>query len=232
MNLSIDRRKRLVEIAQRFSTSRRRLRIIEDVAYRDLRYEGADLPSIRSFDAEGETVIMIGSFSKSFSPGLRVGWGLFPSDLLKPVLSQKGHINFGSPHFSQTLMAKVLETGQFDRHLQTLQAAYREKLLAFDSAAEEHLRPLPGVTWNRPTGGLYVWLELPEGIEAGTESPLFAQAVKEGVLYVPGELCYPGPVAETPKNCLRLSFGVPPAPMIQEGIAALGRALKAVLPLD
>jgi 2-aminoadipate transaminase len=220
--LTLDRREAILEIVKKYSTPKHHIRIIEDIAYRDLRYEGDDLPSIQSLDAEGSTVVQIGSFSKSFSPGIRVGWGHFPPDILKAILSQKGNINFGSPNFSQCLMAHILKSGRFEKHLDRLRDVYREKIAAFDQSAEQHLAQLPGVRWQHPTGGLYVWVELPENVNAGADGTLFERAIDQRVLYVPGELCYP----ETPKkNTLRLSFGVPPADQIRQGVAALGRAL-------
>ncbi len=223
-----ERRAALVEIAQRWSRHHT-IRVVEDAAYRELRYYGEDLASLRSFDPQGETVIHAGTFSKSFSPGVRVGWGIVPPGLVEPILAQKGHVDFGSPNFNQHLMATMLQMELFDAHLQQLREGYRAKIDATLSAADELLGGIEGVQWVRPTGGLYVWLRLPEGIDTGLSGPLFDRAVAEGVLYVPGEYCYPPEGRPPRKNMLRLSFGIPSCESIRRGVEALGRAIRQVL---
>ncbi len=94
------------------------------------------------------------------------------------------------------------------------------------SAADEFLAELPGVSWLRPTGGLYVWLRLPEGIDAGPSGTLFDAALAEGMLYVPGEYCFPAEGQAVEKNTIRLSFGVQGAPQIRRGVEALSRAIR------
>jgi 2-aminoadipate transaminase len=225
--LSAPRRAALVDIAQRWSRAGK-IYILEDIAYRELRYWGDEVPSIRAMDPGGETVILTGSFSKSFSPGLRVGWGLLPRRLLDPVLSAKGHIDFGSPNLNQALMAAVMERGLYASHLERLRARYREKLEAMLEAADRHLAPLGTVSWERPTGGLYVWLRMPEGLDTGPGKPLFEYAADRGVLYVPGEFAYPAAGPESPKNRLRLSFGAPSCDDIRRGVAALAGAVVEV----
>jgi 2-aminoadipate transaminase len=227
ITLPISRRAELVELAKRWSRESK-LYIIEDVAYRELRYYGDDLPSLRSFDPEGVTVVQAGTFSKSYSPGIRVGWGILPPDLLKPVLAEKGNVDFGSPNFNQLLMSAVLEVNLFDKHVRLVQDQYREKLDAVLQAADEFLAPLTGLHWVRPTGGLYVWLRLPEEIDAGLSGPLFDKAVAEGVLYVPGEYCYPAEGVAVRKNTIRLSFGIQCRLGLRRGIESLARAIKSV----
>ena len=220
------RRAALVEIVQRWS-SHSRIYLIEDAAYRELRYYGDDVPSLRARDPAGETVIHAGTFSKSFSPGLRVGWGVLPRELVGPVVAQKGNIDFGSPSFNQVLLSTVLEEGWFDAHVEHLRAVYRRKLDATLAALDQFVGPVAAIRWERPTGGLYVWVRLPEEIDTGLSGPLFDRAVAEGVLYLPGECCFAGP--SPPKNLLRVSFGVPDCESIVRGIEALGRAIRAVL---
>jgi 2-aminoadipate transaminase len=225
ITLPVSRRAELVELAKRWSRESK-LYIIEDVANRELHYYGDDLPSLRSFDPEGDTVVQAGTFSKSFSPGIRVGWGLLPPDLLKPVLAEKGNIDFGSPNFNQLLMSAVFELDLYDRHVRLVRGNYREKLDAVLQAADEFLVPLSGLHWVRPTGGLYVWLRLPEEIDAGINGPLFDKAVEQGVLYVPGEYCYPGEGVPIRKNTIRLSFGIQCRASLRRGIESLARAIR------
>ena len=224
-----DRREALVQIAQRWNRDNNRILIIEDTAYRELRYRGRDIASMRSLDPDGQTVIVAGSFSKSFSPGIRVGWGILPPWLVKPVLSQKGHLDFGSPNFNQILMANVLEMGLFDPHLAKLRTDYRRKIDAVLESAEEFLRPLGDIDWVRPDGGLYVWLQLPETVDTGISGRLFSSAVEEGVLYVPGECCYPTEGIAVRKNMLRLSFGIQSCERIRKGMESMGRAIRRVV---
>lgn len=224
-----NRREALVEIARRWNRDTNRIVIIEDTAYRELRYHGPDIASMRSLDPDGETVIVAGSFSKSFSPGIRVGWGVLPPWLVNPVLSQKGNLDFGSPNFNQMLMSNVLEMGLFDPHLEQLRANYRRKIDAVLESAEKFLRPLGDIDWVRPAGGLYVWLKLPETVDTGISGPLFSRAVEEGVLYVPGEYCYPTEGMPVRKNMLRLSFGIQSCESIRKGMESLGRAIRQVL---
>ena len=227
VSVSRDRRPELVEIAERHSREHR-IHIIEDVAYRELRYRGDDLPSLHSFDTAGNTVIQAGTFSKSFSPGIRIGWGILPTDLLEPVLAQKGHLDFGTANFNQALMAEVFAQNKFDLHVAQLRDRYRGKMVSALAAVDEYLRPIDGVECVAPDGGLYVWLQLPETIDTGLTGPLFDRAVEEGVLYVPGEVCYPRDGVPIRKNTIRLSFGIQSSESIREGVAALARAIRSV----
>jgi 2-aminoadipate transaminase len=225
VSLSLERRGQVVELAKRYSRARP-IYVIDDAAYRDLRYTGDDLPSLGTFDDDGTTVIVAETFSKSFSPGVRVGWGVLPAELVAPVAALKANIDFGSPNLNQHLMAAVLEQGLLERHVKLLRQAYRGKLEAMLDAMDKHLGPLPGVRWQRPRGGLYVWLELPEGMDSGPGSRLIEHALDEGVLYVPGEYCYPPAGQPARKDRIRLSFGVQTAENIRRGVQALARAIE------
>ena len=222
------RRAALVDLVRRWSRTHK-IYLIEDTAYRELRYWGDDVPSMRSMDPEGDTVVVAGSFSKAYSPGIRIGWGILPPALVEPVLGAKGNLDFGSPNFNQVLMATVLEMGLFDAHVETLRACYRGKIEAVLDAAEQFLRPIGGIDWVGPTGGLYLWPRLPETVDTGVASPLFDRAVEEGVLYVPGAVCYPSEGCTVPANRLRLSFGIPSCEEIRRGVEALARTIRQVL---
>ncbi|MGQ9505786.1 MAG: aminotransferase-like domain-containing protein [Thermogutta sp.] len=228
ISLAEERRTSLVEIAQRWSRHYQ-IYIIEDLAYRDLRYEGKDLPSIRASDLDGNTVIVVGSFSKSFAPGLRVGWGLLPKALLEPVLALKGHLDFGSANFNQMVLATVLENGWFDQHLTRLQTIYREKVIATVTALESSVRSIVGASYTVPQGGLYVWIRLPEEFDTGADGELFQAAVDEGVLYVPGEYCFPPEGEPILHSCLRLSFAMPDCDRLRCGVERLARAIQRMM---
>jgi 2-aminoadipate transaminase len=218
------RRAAIVEIAKRWS-NHHQIYVIDDSAYRELRYRGPDLPSLRSFDPEGDTVVIAETFSKSFSPGIRVGWGILPPGLVEPVCSQKANIDFGSPNCNQHLMAEVMQSGLFVPHVEQLRSAYHQKLDAMLAALDGALAGVPGVHWSTPDGGLYVWLRLPNEMDAGPRGILMQRALDEGVLYVPGEYCYPAEGQPRCANTIRLSFGVQSVENIRIGIQALGRAV-------
>jgi 2-aminoadipate transaminase len=229
VSLSAERRGQVVEIARRWSRQHR-LYVLEDAAYRELRYDGPELSSIWSFDETHESVLLAQTFSKSFSPGLRVGYGVVPPELVLPLCDRKGNEDFGSAHFNQHLLATVLEEGSYEPHVEQVRQSYRRKRDAMLAAADREFAGLPGVEWVHPHGGLYVWMTLPAGIETGFESALFRRAVQvEQVMYVPGELCYPADAVHRPRNQMRLSFGVQTAEGIEEGMRRLGRAVRAVM---
>ena len=229
ITLTAERRAPIVDLVCRWSRkASHTIYIIDDMAYRELRYDGDDVPSLRRYDEQGDTVITTHTFSKSFSPGLRVGYGVLPKIVLSGVCEQKGNVNFGSPNFNQHLIAKVLEAGLWGPHVERLREAYRPKMAAMLSAAEEHFSRIEEMRWVRPRGGLYVWAELPRHIDAGPSGNLFEQAIAEGVLYVPGEFCFPTEGAQPRANTMRLSFGVQSCERIRQGMAALARAIRLI----
>jgi 2-aminoadipate transaminase len=227
-SLAEERRPELVEIARRWSRHGR-IFVLEDAAYRELRYAGADVHSVRYYDERGDTVIHCQTFSKVYSPGLRTGFSFVPHELMGPVCDLKGNQDFGSANFNQHLLATVMERGLYERHAELLVAAYRRKAAAMVEAADQGFGHLPGVRWVRPQGGLYVWMSLPEEVDTGRGGELFHRAVAEGVMYVPGEFCYPPEPKPTPQDSMRLSFGVQSEAGIREGMARLARALEGVL---
>jgi 2-aminoadipate transaminase len=228
VSLSLERRQAVVEFAKRQAADGT-LYVIDDAAYRELRYAGDDLPGLRSFDENGETVIVAETFSKSFSPGIRVGWGVLPTELIGPVSGLKASIDFGSPYLNQQLMSAVFEQGHFDPHVALLRTSYQAKLEAMLKAMDDFLTSIPGVRWYRPRGGLYVWLELPDGMNAGPGGTLIEHALAEGVLYVPGEYCYPAAGEPVHTDRIRLSFGIQSSENIRRGVESLARAIRRSL---
>ena len=228
LTVPADRRQQIVDIARRFSKEAT-IHVIADDAYRELRYAGEDIPSLRAFDPTGEFVVQTGTFSKCYSPGIRVGWGILPQVLIEPVHNLKGNLDFGSPNFAQHLMKQVLCDGLLEPHIETLRKGYEPKLTAMLDACQQYLGPIPGVHWISPQGGLYVWLTLPPDVDAGPQGELFDLALEEGMLYVPGQFCFPAEGEVVQRNTIRLSFGVQPAERIREGIEKLANALRRVI---
>ncbi len=226
VSLAAERRPQLVALAKRYSQDHA-LYVIEDAAYRELRYAGDDVPSIRSHDPAGDHVIYAGTFSKSFSPGVRVGYGILPKALLGALIDIKGNFDFGSPHLNQRLLSEVLRLGLYEPHVEMLRQVYRGKLHAMLEALDTHLGQPGGARYLRPHGGMYVWVELAGGIDTGQAAPLFERCVTQGVLYVPGAYFF-SDVATAPRSWMRLSFGVQSEERIAEGIAKLAHAVQRV----
>lgn len=229
VSVSAERRPELLRLAQTYSRDSR-IFLLEDSAYRELRYDGDPPPSIWSFDHDQDTVILAQTFSKSFSPGIRVGLGVLPQSLVKAVSDLKGNEDFGSAHLNQHIVAATLKNGTYQQHVERVRNSYREKRDAMLRAADREFAGIPGVSWFRPAGGMYVWMRLPETIETGFHSALFRQATQtDKVMYVPGELCYPLDWPQRPRNEMRLSFGVQSVTGIEEGIRRLANAVRTVM---
>ena len=229
LTLSLARRRRLLDLVRRYSRHRR-VFILEDAAYRELRYEGEDLPSIKSFDDGNQHVILTMTFSKACAPGLKTGYAVLPKDLVEPLLRLKGNHDFGSNNFTQHLIDRLLETGKYDRQVAKLRDVYREKRDAILEALAQEFPPASGVRWVAPRGGLYVWLSFPRHIACGPDGQLMHEALGEGVLYVPGEFCYVKNDNESvPTWEARLCFGVATLEQIREAVRRLGRAVREVV---
>ena len=199
--------------------------LIEDAAYRELRFTGADVPSLLTARRAADRVVYAGTFSKPFATGVRVGYGVMPEALLRVLLRVKANHDFGTSSLLQQLMKRALMTGAYDRHLEVLRARYAHKAAVMVQAIREHFPA--SVEWDEPRGGLYVWARLPRRVKSGMKSRLFRSALGHDVLYVPGELCYADdPTRPKPDHEMRISFGGASVPDIRTGIARLGATLR------
>ncbi len=226
--LSAARRPRLLEIARSFSRAHRIL-ILEDAAYRELRYDGDAHVSIKSFDPDNRHTVLAHTFSKPFAPGLKLGYTAMPEDLLHAVLQQKGNHDFGSANLAQHIALQAVRDGSYARHVVVLQNRYRAKRDTLLAALQRHMPAGAGVHWDRPSGGLYVWITLPPDADTSRASEMFHASVKAGVLYVPGDYCYqPDEHGVVPRNHLRLSFGQVAMEQIEPGIERLAGVLRSL----
>ena len=201
--------------------------LLEDAAYRELRFAGEGIPGALTMNPAGDRVIYTSTYSKPYATGVRVGYGLLPAPLLTAALRVKGNHDFGTTNFLQQLISRALSTGAYETHVQTLRKRYAKKAAAMVRACREHLPA--DVKWTEPKGGLYVWARMPARVKTDLKSKLFAAALKQKMIYVPGNLCYADdPTRRKPNREMRLSFGSGSIPNIKEGIARLGRALKKV----
>ena len=233
LSLAAGRRGPLVDLARRWSKEHR-IFVLEDAAYRGLSFEASEPPSVWSHDAAagGESVILARTFSKTYSPGLRTGFGVLPEALVGPVVALKGNHDFGSPNLNQLLIDRALADGGYRAQVGRLVRAYRRKRDALLAALDEHFGHLEregAVTWTRPEGGIYVWLTLPEGVDAGPDGALFARSMEEGMLYVPGVYAYPEVPGPAPTNHIRLCYGEPGEAELSEGVRRLAAALSHCL---
>ena len=223
--------------------------LLEDAAYRELRFahvaavydrrssahvrrsqtaatEFCDVPpTALTLPGAAERVIYTGTYSKPYAPGARVGFGILPEPIFTTVQRIKGNHDFGTANLLQQLLARALETGLYDKHVAKVQKNYARKARVMKLALAEHF-PANVEIWESG-GGLYFWARLPKGISAGVKSKMFQTALKNDVLYVPGELCYADdPSRAKPGNELRISFGSANEENIRKGIARLGKVLK------
>jgi 2-aminoadipate transaminase len=208
--LTVERRKRIVELAEEFDTL-----IIEDDAYFDLRYEGDALPSIYSLDPNGRT-LYLGTLSKTLAAGFRIGWVVGPEPVIRRLAALK--TDGGTNIFGSFIAASWLPE-HFERHVTELREIYGRRRDLTLGALEAHMPN--GVEWSVPTGGFFIWVTLPDGIDTG---PMLAQAREMGIEYLPGSACY---FDHHGRNHMRLSFSFARDEVIEEGIKRLGELIKS-----
>ena len=202
-------------------TARLGLPLVEDNPYGDLWFDAPPPQPLTARNPDG--CMYMGSFSKTLAPGLRLGFVVAPKAIYPKLLQAKQAADLHTPSFNQRIAYEVLKDGFLDQHVPTIRALYKSQRDAMLAALNTHLAGT-GVTWNTPDGGMFLWLQLPPGMNAVA---LLPQAVDRNVAYVPGAAFYSG-VAE--QNTLRLSFVTASVDQIQTGIAALADVLKIHLP--
>lgn len=196
------------------------LPIVEDNPYGDLWFDQPPPLPLTARNPDG--CIYMGSFSKTLAPGLRLGFLVAPKLLYPKLLQAKQAADLHTPSFNQRMVAEVLKGNFLDRHVPTIRALYKSQRDAMLSALGQHLAG-SGVSWNTPEGGMFLWLKLPQGMNA---VDLLPNAVERNVAYVPGAAFY----AHAPQhNTLRLSFVTASVDQINIGIAALADVFKANL---
>ena len=215
-------RERVIDLADELDIA-----VIEDAAYQSLRFEGEALSPVlaREIERKGDInacrTLYCGSFSKTLAPGLRVGWVCGAQEVISQLVLLKQAADLHSSTINQMAIATVAKA-QFDSHVAKIKAAYmsrRDRMLA---ALAEHMPK--GVTWTRPEGGMFIWLELPKSMNC---ADLLAQSLKsERVAFVPGHAFF---ADGSGTNTMRLSFSRTDEAGIDEGIARLGRLISAAL---
>ena len=209
-SLTLEERRMLVGLAQKHD-----FLIVEDSPYRELRYEGEHVPVMYSIDPD--RVIHLGSFSKSFAPGVRLGWAIAHPEILDKIYVCKQSLDLCPPIFDQYVAAEFLESGRLNENLVRSIALYKGKRDLLLGLLERHMPA--GVRWTRPEGGLFLFLTLPEGFEA---VKFYDKALDAGVAYVAGEFFHPD---GNGKNTMRLNFSFMSEERIAEGVKLLAELL-------
>ena len=189
--LTLERRHALVELCRRHGVL-----ILEDVAYREISFDGAALPSLWSLGPD--VVVQAGTFSKLFAPGVRLGWAAGPAEVVGELAAAKQTTDQCSGALGQRLVEEYGRAGHFERRLPAARELYAAHWRAVERAFERHMPD--GCAWSEPAGGFFTWLRLPEGIDALELRPA---AVEAGVAYVPGAPFYPG---DGGRDEIRLAF--------------------------
>lgn len=210
-SLTLDERKMLVGLAREYG-----FLIVEDSPYRELRYEGEHIPTMYSLAPDN--VIHLGSFSKIFAPGFRLGWAIAHPDILDKIYVCKQSLDLCPPILDQYVAAEFLTSGRLDDNLTRSIALYKGKRDLLLSLLEEYMPE--GVTWTHPEGGLFLFLTMPEGFDA---VKFYDVALDAGVAYVAGEFFHPD---RSGKNTMRLNFSFMSPERITEGIRLLADLLR------
>jgi 2-aminoadipate transaminase len=211
-SLSVERRLELVETCARLG-----LPLIEDDPYGSLSYKGAPMPKMVAMNPDG--VIYMGSFSKVLTPGIRLGYVCAPLPLVRRLELAKQAADLHTSQLTQMVVHEVIKDGFLGRHIPTIRTLYANQCQVMLDAMAEAFPS--GVSWTRPEGGMFIWVTLPEHIDA---MKLLDQAIAAKVAFVPGAPCY----ANEPRaNTLRLSFVTVSPARIREGIAILGKLIAA-----
>jgi 2-aminoadipate transaminase len=211
ITMSAPRRKRLVELAEKYDFV-----IVEDDPYRRIRFEGDPVPPIKTFDTTGR-VIGLGTVSKILAPGLRIGWVNAAPAILRRMASHKS--DHGTCPLLQRIVVQLFQNGKVDEHIAILKKVLRVHRDAMVDAIRKHM---PGASVRTPQGGYFLWVQLPPEIDADT---LVHRAAKEGVAVFSGRLCF----ADTARGqFLRLAYSFSTPSRIVEGVARVGRAYTAM----
>ena len=213
-SLTLEERQMLVDLAQKHD-----FLIVEDSPYRELRYEGEHIPTMYSLAPDH--VIHLGSFSKIFAPGFRLGWAIAHPDLLDKIYVCKQSLDLCPPIFDQYVAAEFLSSGRLDANLEKSIELYKGKRNLLLGLLEENMPE--GVSWTHPEGGLFLFLTMPEGFDA---VKFYDTSLDAGVAYVAGEFFHPD---GSGRNTMRLNFSFMSHERIAEGIKLLAGLLAAHL---
>jgi len=211
VTLAVQRRAEVLEICRAHG-----ILVVEDNPYGLLGFDGVTYPALRSTDPDN--VVYLGSFSKTFAAGLRVGWVLAPHAVREKLVLAAESATLCPPTLNQLIVSRYLSTHDWKGQVKTYREAYRERRDAAISALEQHMPA--GSTWNKPAGGFYVWLTVPEGIDTKAMLP---RAITQRVAYASGTGFYADGLGS---RQLRISYCYPTPERIREGVRRLANVIK------
>lgn len=213
ITMNVEQREYVVKVARKYD-----LIIVEDSPYREIRFEGEHQPLISTMAPE--RTILLGTFSKTFVPGFRLGWVIAPKEIVTRYNLAKQSADLCSPTFDQVVAAKYMQSGLFERNLAKTIELYRRKRDVMLNCLEKYMPE--GVNWTKPEGGLFLFITLPEGYDA---KELFELAIKENVAFVIGEAFF---CDGSGQNTLRVNFSFMDDAGIDEGIKRLAAAVRTL----
>jgi 2-aminoadipate transaminase len=225
VTLALDRRMRLIELADRYGVP-----IVEDDPYGQLRYEGEHLPSVFVLDSQfqdnGEfsfhgNVIYTSTFSKILAPGIRLAWVIAPQQVIQKMVQAKQGTDLHTSTFNQIVAYEVSHRGFLYEHIELIRRVYKERRDLMMACMDGYFPP--GVDWTQPEGGLFTWVTLPENLDA---AEVLKVAVEQKVAFVPGSPFFPGGGGH---NTMRLNFSNANEDKIKEGMARLGSVLRKIV---
>ena len=211
----VERRKQFMDVINKYDVT-----VLEDDPYGEIRYDIDKLPSLKSMDTQGK-VVFLGSFSKIFMPGLRLGWIVANPQIVDKFIKYKQAVDLGTSTFGQRQAAYFCQMFDMEKHIKDICALYgKRRTLMYDSMKKYFPE---GVTFTYPQGGLFTWVTLPEQLDAKEMMP---KCLAKNVAYVPGSIFYPN---GGHGNHFRLNYSNMPEDRIVEGIKRLGDVLKEEL---
>jgi 2-aminoadipate transaminase len=214
LSMSADRRRELAGLARRYG-----FLILEDVAYRELGFDGQPPPSLWSLAPD--VVLQAGTFSKIFVPGVRLGWAAGPDTIISRLVIAKQNSDQCSGALGQRMLEEYGRGGHLDRQIIESRALYARRAALLNEALTAHMPP--GTTWTRPAGGFYIWVTAPDGVDTVA---LAGAARARKVAYVPGQPFYPD---QSGRTQMRLAYSRVADDLIDEGVRRIGAVVRTAL---
>ena len=212
ITVTLERRRELVRLVEDHD-----LILIEDSPYRQLRFEGEPEPPILSLNSD--RVVSLYTFSKILLPGFRLGWMAGPAEIITKAIIAKQSVDLCAPPFNQAVIREFLKRGLLDGQIKRIVAAYKEKRDYMLAMLEKYMPKLDGLSWTKPSGGLFLWLTVPEGLNT---NEMFLDAISKEVAYVVGSAFDPEGLDA---HSMRLNFSYPSMDQIEEGVKRLANVI-------
>lgn len=212
---NLERRKRLAELSAQYGFA-----VVEDNPYGELRFEGETLPSVKSFDTVGN-ILCTGSFSKIFCPGFRIGWIAGDKDIIRKYVLVKQGTDLQCNTIAQMTIAEYLKRYDIDEHIKKIVEVYRKRRNVAVKCIERYFPD--NIKFTHPEGGLFTWIELPEGVSA---RKILEICLKRKIAFVPGGSFFPN---ENKENTFRINYSNMPEERIETGLQILGEVVKGYI---